>query len=156
MRLVCWRDKAYVEDRRAVQHVDAAHVQLRILAAEQLDNSEADRVWPTGRARGEDSVLAIVRRRRAEQLEVLRGVELPEHDQVRETFNVCEAKLEVRQDGDHAVCFMAGSKSLWYTTGFLIGSADKSDGPRREHMRLYLHSYVLFTANRTTCGLYCI
>ena len=99
-----------------------ADVQIRMLAAEQLDDGETDRVGATGRSRGEDAVLAVVRWRRAEQLEGLRAVELPEHDQMREAFDVREAQLEVGQNRDHAVCFMAGSKSFWYIAGLLIGS----------------------------------
>src|SRR5882757_5760624 len=76
-----------VEDRRAVEHIDAANAQLRPSATEQLDDGKADGIGAARRSRGEDPMLAVVRWWRAEQLKRLRSVELPEHDQMREAFD---------------------------------------------------------------------
>ena len=45
-----------VQDRRAVEHVDAARRGARAVASQQLDDRQADRVGAPRRARGEDAV----------------------------------------------------------------------------------------------------
>jgi hypothetical protein len=54
----------------------------------------------------------VVRGRHVEQFEMLRPVELPENDQVREAVDVRETKLKVGQNRDHTLCFVPGTKSV--------------------------------------------
>ena len=58
-----------VEDRRAVEHVDAAHAKFVAVAGEQLDDGKRDGIRAARGAGGEDTVGTIVAGRLADQVE---------------------------------------------------------------------------------------
>src|ERR1700722_11375267 len=91
---------------------------------------------------------AVVRGWRAEQFEMLRPVELPENNQVREAVDVRETKLKIGQNRDHTFCCVTGTKFFWYIVALFIGTAYKSDRPRRKHMRISLRCECSLCANR--------
>jgi len=96
-------------------------------------------------------MLAVVRWWRAEQLKRLRSVELPEHDQMREAFDVRKAELKVGRNGYDTLGIVSGAKSLGNVAAFLEGTAYKSNGPRRKHMRRNLHQSCDFEASQAPC-----
>src|SRR5579862_468443 len=67
-----------IENGRAVEHIDSANMEIGAFTAEQAHDGEADWVGAPGRARGEHAVGCVIARRRADQFESLRAIELPE------------------------------------------------------------------------------
>jgi hypothetical protein len=56
-----------VEDRRAVQHIYSAHVQLVAVTMQQFNHSESDGIGTTRRACREYPMWTIINRRRAKE-----------------------------------------------------------------------------------------
>src|ERR1019366_8290874 len=105
-----WLD---VEYRRPVEHVDAVNVQRGRFAARQLDNRERDRFRPARGAGGEDSVRNGFSGRSAEKVVAVRTIEHPEYEEVRETFDVFQPLLKLREDLDRPVGLMLCPRPLW-------------------------------------------
>ena len=108
-----------VEDRRAVEHVHSMHVQLVALATQQLDDRERDRIRPQWRSRCEYAVQLRLSRRAAEELVTFGAVEDPDHEEMREAFDVRQSFLEFRKDLEHTVGLMLCSRPLRDLGGFL-------------------------------------
>src|SRR5208282_2166807 len=122
-----------IEKRRSIQHIDAANMQLDAVAAKQLHNSQPNRIRPPWRSRRKHSMRAIVRRRRAEQFESLRPVKFPEHDKMRETFNISKPRLKLRQNFQNPLSLMLGAKPPGNLTCILVRTTHKSNRPRGKH-----------------------
>src|SRR5438874_9791859 len=131
-----------VQDGRAVQHVDAAHVQVRALPAEQADDCKADGVWPARRAGGKNAVRTVVEGRVAGQFKALRAVECPEHKEVRESLDIEQPRLKLRQNAQNAFRLMRNAETLRNRSAVLIWAAYVADGAEREGLdRLKLHPH---------------
>ena len=87
-----------IQNRRPVEHIYAPDVQLNTFAAKQFNGCQADRVWTQRRPRGKHSMHSVIGRRLAEQFKSMRAIELPDHDEVREAFDVSQTGLKLRQD----------------------------------------------------------
>src|SRR5579871_2014711 len=130
-----------VQDRRAIQHVDSANVQVAALAAEQLKDSQANRIRPPRRPCREDPVRPVIRGRRTGQLEAAGAVELPEHEQMREALDISKPWLIFRKDLEHTLGCMLRTQSLGNCAGFVVRAADKSNWPGRKHREEFLHFF---------------
>lgn len=62
-------------------------------------------------------------------------IECPDHEKVREPFDVSEARLKLGENYEHCFFLMYGSRAFWNARGVAKGAADKSDGLRREQGR---------------------
>jgi hypothetical protein len=116
-----------VEDRRSVEHVNAADVQGLTVATEEFDDGEGDGIGASRGSRREDSVRAVVDGRSAEQLESFGAVEDPEDEEVREAFDVSEAELEFREDCEDALSLVFGAGSFGDVFRFGVRSFGVSD-----------------------------
>src|SRR5437868_5333389 len=124
-----WLD---VQDGRAVQHVDAAHVQVGALAAEQADDCKADGVWAARRAGGKNAVRPVVEGRVAGQFKALRAVECPEHEQVREALDIEQPSLKLRQNAQNAFRLMRNAEPLRNGRAVLIWANYLANGTKSE------------------------
>ena|SRR5208283_3200472 len=122
-----------IEKRRSIQHIDAANMQLDAVAAKQLHNSQPNRIRPPWRSRRKHSMRAIIRRRRTEQFESLRPVKLPEHDKMREAFNVSKPRPKLRQDFQNTLSLVLGSKPPGNLAWIFVRTTHKSNRPRGKH-----------------------
>ncbi len=121
-----------VDDRRAIQHVDATYPQDVGLATEQLDHGQTERVGTTRRAGGEDPVLELVGRIAAEQLVVIGAVEDPDHEEVRKTLDVAQPVGELGPDLDLALRDMLGSEAARHLLSRRVWRAHDTDGMELE------------------------
>ena len=69
-----------------------------------------------------------------------------------EALNVGEPRLKLRQDFEHAIGIVFGAKSSWDFSRVLVRTADKSNGPRGEHIGT-LASVSHTNANKAISGL---
>jgi len=122
-----------VEDRSAIEHVDAVNVELRTVAAEEFDDSEGNRVWTPGRARGEDAVGTIVGWRRAEEFVAFGAVESPDDEEMRKAFDVGEAGFVLGKDFEDALFVMLDAEAFGYGLGVRVWAANVTDGSGSEH-----------------------
>ncbi len=87
-------------------------MQLRVLSADQLHDRKTNRVGTAGRSSGKDSVGSIVDGRFADQIEVAGPVKLPEDEEVGESLNVDEPRLEFGQELEDTLGFMFRVQAL--------------------------------------------
>jgi len=122
-----------VEDGSAIEHVHAAHVQARAVAAEKFYRGQADGIGAAGGAGGEDAVGTVVAGWAGDEVVALGAVEDPEDDQVGKTFDVGEAWGEFRQDFEGALGLMLCAEAFGDVAGVGVGSEGASDGLGSEH-----------------------
>jgi len=101
-----------IQDRRAVEHVDARDAQHAAVARDQLDDRQPDRVGTLRRARREDAVRPVVGGRPRRQLDAIHPVEEPQHIEVRESLDIDQAFLEPGFDLQRTLSAVLGPKSL--------------------------------------------
>jgi NTE family protein len=124
-----------IEDRSAVEHVDAADVEIGAVATKQFNGGESDRIRAERRAGGEDSVRTVVGGRIGDKVETLGAIKFPDDDEVREAFDVGEAGGEFREDFEDAVGGVLGAEAFWYVGRLFVGAGDEADGARGEHLK---------------------
>ena len=122
-----------VQNRRSVQHIDAAHMECAPFAAKQFHDGEADGIGAARRTGSKDTVRPVVRRPLAEEVETLGAVKRPQNEQVREALNVREALLKLGQYVQHAVCVVLCAETFGNSAAFEIWTADKTNRLGREH-----------------------
>ena len=76
--------------------IDAAHVKERTLAAKKFDDGYSDWIWPSWRASGEHAMRPVISRRLTNQIKALGTIKGPDHEKVREAFNIQQAGPELR------------------------------------------------------------
>src|ERR1700735_4725032 len=104
------------------------------LATNQLHDGKTDGVGTAGRSSGKDSVGSIVDGRYADQIEVAGLVELPEDEEVGESLNVDEPRLEFRQELEDTLGIMFRVQALGNIAGLVVGAAHESDRLGHKHM----------------------
>lgn len=102
-------------------------------AAEEFNDRQTDRVWPSRGSRGEDTMRTIIRRRRAEEFKCPGAVELPKDHEMRKAFDVGEAGLELGQDLKHAFGLVLRSQAFGDLFRFFVRAADVSDRAGLKH-----------------------
>ncbi len=129
-----------IQDWRPLEHVDAADVEPRAIPAHEFDYGQADGIRTVRRTRGEHAVRTIVAGRRAHQLEAFRAIEHPQHEQVREAFDVGEAFLEFRENFQIPFGVVFRSQSSGNFAGFLVWTSYVTDRPHGKHSDTSLES----------------
>src|SRR5206468_2735433 len=137
-----WLD---IENGRAVEHVDAAYVQVGAIAAQQLDRGQSNWIGTQRRSGRKHAVSPIVGRRRCCKFEALAAVELPYDDQMREALDVGEPGFELRQDFEYAVGVVFRAESFGNFAGVFVRTADESDGTRSKHGLRLLPELIIDT-----------
>ncbi len=100
----------------------------------QLHDGKTNRVGTAGRASGKDSVGSIVEGRFADQIEVAGAMKLPEDEEVGESFNVDEPRLEFGQELEYTLGFMFRVQALGNLAGLVVGAAHESDRLGNKHI----------------------
>lgn len=91
-----------VQERRAVQAIEADHRELIAVNAEQLDHAHGDRVGPRRRAQGEGAALHAGMARHLQHQIARRLIHPIKQDQVRDGLDLFEALGPARVEFDRA------------------------------------------------------
>src|SRR5271155_5538426 len=102
-------------------------MQNSLFTTKQRHNREADGVGTTGRSSRKHSVRSVVERRGADQIEALGSMKLPNYEQMRETLDVSEPYLELRQDPELTPCLVFGMRTFGNFRCNLVRAADKTN-----------------------------
>jgi hypothetical protein len=122
-----------VEDRSAVEHVDAVNMELRTVATEEFDDSKGNRIR-TARGPGcEDAVGTIVGRGRTEEFVALGAVESPDDEKMRKAFDVSEAGFVLGKDFEDAFFVVLDAEAFRYGLRVRVWTANIADGFGSEH-----------------------
>src|SRR5216683_1666492 len=114
-------------------------MQLSAFAPKEFDNGQPNRIRTPRRPRRKHPMRPIVRRRCPQQLESVRAVKFPEHDEMREPLNVSKPRLKLRQNREHPIRLVLNPKPPGNLTCVLVRTNHKSNRPRRKHKGRKLH-----------------
>src|SRR5882672_8365593 len=114
-------------------------MQLDAFATAQLDGGQANRVRTARRPGRKHSMRPIVEGRRAEQIEPMRAIELPDDEEMREALDVGESRLKLRLNLQHTICLVLNAKAFGNFACVLVRTAHKSNWVRGEHRGKCLH-----------------
>lgn len=122
-----------VENGCAVEHVDAAHMQIRAIAAEKFDCGQSNGIRTQWRSGRKHAVRPIVGRRGCGEFESLAAIKFPDDDQMGESLDVGEPGFEFGKDFEHAIGVVFRAETLGDVAGAFIGTTYEADGARSKH-----------------------
>lgn len=122
-----------VEDRRAVEHIHAAHSEPVAFAREQFHHSQCNWIGTARGACGKDAVRALIEGRASNEIEAVGAIEGPDYEEVGKALDVSEAGLEFGKDVEDAFRVMLGAQAFGDGLGAGIRASDVTDRFRRKH-----------------------